>query len=115
MSLQVKSVPILTDGDGEATVTVRAGGCIVRAIRVELGTLSTPDFAITEQPGDTAILTVAGVAADGTFYPSVLADDEEGADVAGAALPIPVFDRIQIVVAGGGAAKTGRLILLLER
>jgi len=114
VSLQVKSVPIVTAADGSATVTVRAGGVVIRAIRVELGTLSTPDFTITEQPGNTGILAVAGVAADGTYYPTVLADNASGVDVVGAGLAIPVYDRIQIVVAGGGDTKTGRLIFLLE-
>lgn len=112
MALLQKSVPITTDASGNATVTVRAGGLLLRAIRVELGTLSTPDFTITEQPSGNAIIAVAAVAADTTLYPSVLADDASGVDITGAAMPYPVFDRIQVAVAGGGNTLTGRLIFL---
>lgn len=115
MSILIKSVPIVTAADGSASVDVRAGGLILRAVRVEVGTLSTPDFAITEQPGNTAILSVAAVAADTTYYPSVLSDNASGVDVVGAGVPIPVFDRIQILVSGAGDTKTGRVILLYER
>ena len=115
MSLAVKSVPIVTDGAGAASVTVRAGGLVLRAVRLELGTLSTPDITLTEEPGSTAILAVTGVAADTTWYPTVLGDNGSGVDVTGAALPIPVYDRILVVVAGGGATTTGRLVLMYER
>jgi hypothetical protein len=115
MSVLTKSVPIVTAADGSASVDVRAGGLILHAIRVELGTLDTPDITVKEQPANTTIIAVAGVAADATYYPSVLSDDASGADVAGAAVPVPVYDRLEVTVAGGGNAKTGRLILLYER
>jgi len=115
MSLLTKSVPINTVADGSDLVTVRLGACVLRAVRVELGTLSTPDIAITEQPGNTSILSVSGVAADGTYYPSVLADNASGVDVVGAAWPVPVLDRIQVAIAGGGDTTSGRLIFLYER
>lgn len=115
MSLLTESIPIETASDGTDLSTFRAGGILLHAIRLELGTLSTPDFTITEQPNGDSILAVAAVAADKTWYPSVLDDDAAGADVAGSARPYPVYDRIQIATAGGGANKTGRLILLYER
>ena len=115
MSVLIKNVPIVTDGSGDASVDVRAGGLRLFAVRVEVGTLSTPDVTITEEPGSTAILAVTAVAADTTYYPSVLSDNGSGVDVVGAAVPIPVFDRMQIVVAGGGDTKTGRIRLMYER
>lgn len=115
MSILTKSVPIITAADGSASVDVRAGGLVLHAVRVEVGTLSTPDITLKEQPANTTILAVTGVAADTTYYPSVLSDNASGVDVVGAAVPVPVYDRIEITVAGGGDTLTGRLILLYER
>lgn len=115
MSLLIKSVPIITAADGSASVDVRAGGMLLWAVRVELGTLDTPDITLKEQPDNVTIISVAGVAADGTYYPSVLADNASGVDVVGAGLPVPVYNRITITVAGGGDTKTGRVILMYER
>lgn len=115
MSILIKSVPITTAADGSDLTTVRAGGMVLHAVRIELGTLDTPDITLKEQPADTTILAVTGVAADATYYPSVLSDNSSGVDVVGAAVPVPVYDRIEITTAGGGNAKSGRVILLYER
>lgn len=115
MSVVVKSVPLVTDGAGAASATVRAGGVILRAIHVEIGTLSTPDIEITEEPEGTTVLSVVGVAADTRYVPTMEGADDAGAAVTGSALPVPVLDRIQIAVTGGGDTKSGRVVLLLER
>ena len=114
MSLATKSVPIVTDGTGVASATVR-GVCVVRCIDFELGTLSTPDIDIIDAPVGTVMLSVDGVATDKRYIPTILGTDTAGANVAGAALPFPVMGRIQIDVTGGGASKTGRLVFLYER
>ena len=115
MSLLVEQVPITTLPNGTDLSTVRAGGCIVRAIRVLVGTLSMPDITITEQPSNTTILAVTGLAADASYVPLMVGQDHAGADITGSAVPIPVVDRIQIAIAGGGDTKTGQVSLLLER
>jgi hypothetical protein len=114
MSLLTKSVPITTAADGSDLTTVRLGACILRLIRLELGTLSTPDILITEQPGNKTLLSVAAVAADKDYTPTMLGQTTGGVDVVGAALPMPVLDRIQIAIAGGGSVLTGRLIFFYE-
>jgi hypothetical protein len=115
MSIQVKSVPIVTDGSGDALNTVRAGGVILRQIRIELGTLTTPDITITEEPEGTSILALTGLNADKTVTPLVVGQDDAGEDIVGSAAALPVYSRIQIQTAGGGNAKTGRVVFLLER
>lgn len=115
MSLQTKSVPIVTDPSGADVTMIRAGGVRIHAIRIELGTLETPDITITEDPSTDSILALTGVAASVTKYPTVLGQTSAGANIAGAAVAFPVYDRIKIVTAGGGDTKTGRVILLLER
>lgn len=114
MSIALKSVPIVTDGAGAASVTVR-GVLVLRCIDFELGTLSTPDIDLTDEETGTVILSVDGVAADTRYVPTILGTDDAGADVTGAALPFPVMGRIQVEVTGGGATKTGRLVLMYER
>lgn len=115
MSILVKSVPITTDGSGVDQTTIRAGGVILRGIRIELGTLSTPDIAITEEPAGTTILAVTGLAADKSVVPLIEGQDDAGDDIVGSAVAVPVYDRIQIATSGGGDTKTGRVVLLLER
>jgi hypothetical protein len=114
MSLAKQSVPIVTNSSGVASATVR-GAMVIRCVDLELGTLSTPDISITDEPTGTVMLSVTGVATDKRYIPAILGTDSSGANVAGAALPFPVATRLQIDVTGGGDTKTGRLVLLYER
>jgi hypothetical protein len=115
MSIAVKSVPLVTDGSGDAQATVRAGGIVLQRIDVEIGTMTTPDVDITEEDAGTVILSVNALAADATYYPTFEGTDSTGAAVTGSAVPVVVRDRIQIVVASGGASKSGRVVLTYER
>ena len=116
MSIVAERAVIVTNSGGVDQVTVRAGGCIIRGIRLEHGTLAAgTDITITEQPSGDAILTLTNQAADGRWAPTAPGQDDAGADVAGSALPVAVFDRIQVAVAQGGDTKTGVVTLLLER
>jgi hypothetical protein len=115
MSLLVRSVPITTDGTGVASATVRAGGAKLLAIEVEVGTLSTPDIAITDEPSGRSLLSVAGLAADAHYTLGLQLQGSAGTNLAGAfGVPI-VTGRVEIAVTGGGAAKTGAVKLVFER
>ncbi|MGD0248290.1 MAG: hypothetical protein ABSB75_04480 [Candidatus Limnocylindrales bacterium] len=114
MSLLVKRVPITVTAGGDDTTTVRLGPCVLRMIRVELGTLDTPDIDITEEPNAKSILSVDGVAADTDYLPTNLGSDPSGVDVVGAALPVPILNRLVIVTAGAGNATTGEIIFVYE-
>ncbi len=115
MTLIAKTVPINTNASGDATATVRAGGCRLHAIDVALGDLDTPDITITEEPQGTSILGLTGLAVSGRYLPVVVGQDDAGADVSGSAVAPVILTRIQVVVAGGGNKKSGELTLLLER
>ncbi len=115
MSLAVQSVPILTNGSGVDASTIRAGGAVIRRIVIEVGTLSTPDIAITDEPSGVSILAVAGLTDDASYVPLQVGQDDAGADISGSAVPVPVIERIQIATSGGGATKAGRVLFLLER
>lgn len=127
MSLLVKKVPLITNGDGDATATVRLGPCVLRMVRLKVGTLTTPDVTITAEPVGTTLLDVSAVAADTDYTLAGKVQDSTGADVASGPIPdgnggvtvnawssVPVLDRLQVVVAGGGANKTGELTFLYE-
>lgn len=119
MTLLVKTVPINTNASGDATATVRAGGCRLHAIDLSIGDLDTPDVTITEEPIGTQLLALTGASGDGRYQPLVVGSDDAGAalDTAGdvAYAPPAILGRIQIVVAGGGNKKSGEITLLLER
>ena len=116
MSFLTQSVPLTTDGSGAVTRDVRVGGGLLLAVEVELGDLDTPDITLTDEPGAHALLAVTGLAADARYQ--LAAQNQKTADgtnQSGAFTPPVVMGRIHVVVAGGGATKTGRLVLLLER
>lgn len=113
MALHKKSVPLVTDGTGAASATVR-GVTILRRIDFSLGTLSTPDLDITDEDSGVVVLSVDGLSADDQFFPTVLGTTSAGADLAGAGLAFPVMGRLQIEVSGGGASKSGGLLILYE-
>jgi len=115
VSLLLQSVPLNTDGTGAVVRDVRFAPGRLHAVRIELDTLDTPDITITDEPIGDTILALTGVAADVTKYPTVLGQGSNGVNIAGAAVAYPVFGRLHIVIAGGGANKTGRLVLFVER
>lgn len=114
MSLLTHRVPINVAADGTHMDTVRLGPCVLRMIRVELGTLSTPDFTITEQPNNKTILGVSALATDKDYLPTILGSNTAGADVVGAALPTTILGRIQIATAGAGVSTSGEITFFYE-
>lgn len=114
MTLLVRTVPINVAADGTDLTTVRLGPSVLRMIRVELGTLSTPDITITEQDNNKNILTVAALATDKDYFPSVLASNTSGVDVVGAGLGTPILGRLEIAIAGAGVSTSGEITFLYE-
>lgn len=115
MSVDIEDVPITTLADGTDLSTLRAGGFVLRGIRIELGTLSTPDITVKEQPANKTILAVVGLAADGDYTPLVEGCDNAGAPIVGSAVPPNIYGRLEIATAGGGNTKTGLVRFLVER
>jgi hypothetical protein len=119
MSIRRKQVTLgPTDGAGAFSVSVTAPG-LVRAVAVDLGTLSTPDLVITDAVTADNILTVAGIAADTRYQPKIVATDPadgSALDSAGdVAYESPAcMGTMTIAITGGGAVTTGTLYLLLE-
>jgi hypothetical protein len=114
VSLLTQVVPINVAADGSDLTTVRLGPCVLRMIRIEKGTLDTPDITITEQPINKSVLALTGLAADKDVIPTMLGGNGTGVDVVGAALPMPILERLQIVVAGAGVSTSGQITFLYE-
>ena len=116
------SVTATTDASGDATVYLPAAADTLSAAvtgRVLCFIYSKTDFdngvdiTVTSEATGQAIVTLTNQNASGTFYPRVPVQDETGADATldgTRKMREPVYlvnDRIKIVVAAGGNAKTG--------
>lgn len=108
-----KVVSITTDGTGVGSVDVRLYGRIV-GLGIRLGTLSTPDFTISDYLTATTIYAAAGVAADKHVQPRLLVQDAAGADIADAYDEVVITGVLRIAVTGGGATKTGQVVIVYE-
>jgi hypothetical protein len=107
----MKIITVLTDADGEFTYERRLAG-VVKAIAIDVGTLTTPDIVISDGVWDTEILTVAGLAADAVYHPLAPGHDTDG-EVLGDTLVEPaIFGSLKIEVTGGGANFTGTIRVL---
>lgn len=117
MAIRTKQINILTDGAGAFSVTVTAPG-LIRAIGLDVGTLSTPDIDVTDAITGESALSVDGVAADAVWHPKVLAKSPAGValDVEGlVAYESPAILRTAtIALTGAGNGTTGVLYLFLE-
>lgn len=119
MSTRTKTVTLgPTDGSGNFSVTVTAPG-LVRAIGIDIGSLSTPDITVTDALTGANILTVAGVAADARYQPKIVATDPADGSALDAtgdiAYESPACLRtMTIAVAGGGVAGVGTAYLLMD-
>lgn len=105
---------ITTDGSGNATVTGSGFSGLLYAAQLVDGTLDDGvDITITCEEGNLSIplLTKANFNSDQMAYPRVLQSlNTDGTDLATHALPV-VFGRPKAVIAQGGNAKTGAVIL----
>jgi len=110
---------LTTDGDGAATVysDKQANGNVL-AVIFDVGTLTTPNLTVTGKETGIAILTKEAMGS-GTYHPCGMAQSTELADLTfddtnKVPVPIPLAnEQIKVVVASGGATKTGTLTILV--
>jgi hypothetical protein len=108
-----------TDAGGNATVNADRGSHgWLYAVQVVVGTLAaTADLTLSTQAHDGAktLLTLTNVTADALYYPRDLVHDAAGAALTGTSggdRALPLCAGVpRLVVAQGGAAKTGSVIL----
>jgi len=123
MSIYRLAVTITTDGSGDGTgkIQVSPGGRVLAIRYVKVDYDNGVDFVVTDDTTGQAILTVANVNASATFYPRAqVHDTADGAVVTMDGTrkrvePVPVGDGgiVKIVVAQGGAAKSGTFHVLI--
>lgn len=117
--MSVKEISIRTAADGSYSWERTFRGTI-RAIRLELGDLSTPDLDVTEEDDSLSIISVDGVAADTTYYPStfLMAADGTTAALVGTAMKgataLPIIGTLKVAVTGAGDTKRGKVIILYD-
>ena len=117
------AVPFTTDGSGDATVYtgVRVVGRVLLIVYTHDDALTGADFTITGRTTGTAILTITDAGtSDIQWAPRQATCDTVGAASLYAAAGEPVEDHIwiaeeelQIVVAQGGATKSGILTFIV--
>ena len=114
------SLPISTDGAGDADVQTGGVVGLLHAVYVENGTLAaTADITITDAATGHALLTLTDVAADALYMPRGATHGTTGAAALYAAGGtgiqdrIPVSGQIRVVVAQGGASASGTLTLYI--
>jgi len=109
----LKKFDLHTNGSGVANGTLGLSGAVVLGVSVDVGTLDTPDIAITDEPDGTEILSLAATAG-GVFYPSVpMSYPSDGTPVAGFTQPV-VFHQLKVAVSGAGADQRGTVTVLLD-
>lgn len=117
--MSVKTISIRTDGAG-AYAWERAFTGTIRAISLEIGDLSTPDFDVTDEDHSLTLISVNGVAADTVYYPSTFLEAADGTTAAlvGTAMKgataFPVIGTLKVAVSGAGDTKTGKVRILYD-
>lgn len=115
------TIPITTDGSGNASATRNGLHGNVLAVGVDVGSggtelADTVDVTVTDGLLGTAIATLTNVTADAIRYPKVVPTQPDGTALttAGPAVPPVCTGRIAVAVAGGGAAKAGNVYVVIE-
>lgn len=113
------TIPFTTDGSGDATVTVGINNQprLLYAVEWKLGTaaagvdatLSTTD---TDSAVDQTLLTLTNANANAWYYPRMLESDTAGAALTTSGFLVVNGD-LKLVVAQGGATKTGAAVIYL--
>lgn len=113
-----ETVTVTTDGSGDATAySGRLTGLIaaIRYVKATSGSYTDGvDFAVSCEDSTMVIWDEDNVNASTIRYPRCAVHDYAGAAISGGYSPIALFgERVKIVVASGGSAKTGTFEILL--
>lgn len=99
---------VVTDGSGDAEVYAENVFGLLKAIQyIKTDYADTVDFTITDETTGINLWTQANQLAAAVKYPRVLAQSGVGADLTGWYAEPVIATRIKIVLAAGGATKTG--------
>lgn len=120
MAARTIAIPVTTDASGDVTTTRIGVHGEVLAVGVNIGSggtalAGTTDITITDDLTDATIATFANVAADVRRQPKVVPTQPDGTALttAGPAVSPVLTGRIRVVVAQGGATKSGTVYVVL--
>jgi hypothetical protein len=115
--IESDSVTLTTDASGDVTGYTRAMNGRIVAVQYTKDTYADGvDFTITNNTTAQGIWTDTNVNASEIVYPKQLNDDLAGADLTGVYQPVYLADeKVKIVVAQGGNAKSGTFTVYVER
>lgn len=121
--IQRVAVTVTTNssGDGTGYAEVGSGGSVLGVRYVKNDYANGVDFVITDDTTGMAILTATDVNASATYYPRAQIHDTadgtvmtlNGTQKQVAPVPVGAGGRIKVVVAQGGATKSGTFHFLL--
>ena len=117
-----QELTVTTAADGTATAySPRLSGKIHSIQYVKVDFADGVDFTVTAEKTGEAILAKANVNASASFYPRAATQDQAGAAALYAAGGTAVVDkiglandRVKIVIAQGGIAKSGKFHILVD-
>lgn len=120
MHIERQTINLTTDGSGDVTAYSEAvTGRVLGVIYEKVDFANGVDFTITGEKHAQPILTLTDQNAAAGFRPRPPVQDEVGADATSDGtrkLREPVYlcqDRVKVVVASGGASKTGKIHVLI--
>ena len=101
-------VAVTTAADGSATAYSKYFSGQIIAVRYEKGDFAdTVDFTITTETGGVGVWTESNVTASDTTFPTMLVQDQVNVDTALRDFIYSFADRVKIILASGGNAKSG--------
>jgi hypothetical protein len=112
--INVRLIPLVSGGTGTGSIHVTTSG-LVRAIGILIGTLETPDVAITDGLTGAPVLSDTAIAANVRYIPLVPVCDASGDAIASTYAPPVITGRMDIAITGAGNNHLGQLVLVIER
>lgn len=109
-------IALTTDGDGAAVgyTARRVTGRILALLYRKTDFADGVDFAVTTETTEQNLWTEENVNASKDVYPARAVQGADGVDLEDVyASPVAVDERIKVVVADGGAAKTGTVQVII--
>ncbi len=113
------TIPIVTDSSGDAVVySLRSVTGRIVALKYAPGDIDTgAGLVVTGETSEVAVLTKASAGtSDVWYYPLALSNKvSDGAASAITEVPVYLFsERLKVVVASGGATKTGAISIVVD-
>jgi hypothetical protein len=119
MSVQIAEVTVTTIADGSATeysLPIAGKVLAIQYVKAASGSYEdTVDFTITDEASAANLWTQINQTASATKYPRLIGQAGVGTDLTGWYVEPICTQRVKVVLANGGASKTGLFRIVYER